>query len=321
MSTRTTARSADRRHGREPEIKPFDFRRPSTLSREHIRSMQIVQDNLARGLTTVFAGALRAVATVTVRDLAQYTYDEYVRMVPNPTLLTMLSLDSGRVGAMLELPLPLAFAATELLLGGTGAGEQPNRPMTDLELALVRNIVDLMLPEFRMSFEPVMPIEPEIVGQESNPQFAQFASPSEMVVIVSFDVKLESATGTLRLCIPFAKLQPHFDALSAANSGGNVGALEERFRVHEHLVASPVSVAATFRPAIASSRQIVELEIGDVVMLNHPTSMPLTVHVQGVTVYEATLGRVNRQLALQIQNEVPPGRERRPTSLRVSKAS
>ena len=71
MSTRTTARSADRRHGREPEIKPFDFRRPSTLSREHIRAMQIVQDNMARGLTTVFAGALRAVATVTVRDLAR----------------------------------------------------------------------------------------------------------------------------------------------------------------------------------------------------------------------------------------------------------
>jgi flagellar motor switch protein FliM len=321
MTTRTTARSADRRHGREPDIKTFDFKRPTALSREHIRAMQIVQDTMARGLTTVFAGALRAVATVNVRDLAQYTYDEYVRMVPNPTLLTMLSLDSGRVGALLEIPLTLAFAATELMLGGAGSNDQPKRPMTDLELTLMRNIVELMLPEFRVAFEPVMVIDPDILGQESNPQFAQFASPSEMVVIVSFDVKLENATGTLRMCIPFAKLQPHFDALSHANSGGNVGALEERFRVHEHLIASPVQVAATFRPAVASSRQIVDLQIGDVVMLNHPTSMPLTVHVQGVTVYEASLGRINRQLALQIQNEVPPGRERRRTTLRVSKAN
>ena len=96
MSTRPHRN--DRRHGgREPEVKPFDFKRPTTLSREHIRMMQMVQDNLARGLTTVFAGALRAVATVTALDLEQRTYDEYIRAVPNPTLLTMLSF-GGRVG-------------------------------------------------------------------------------------------------------------------------------------------------------------------------------------------------------------------------------
>lgn len=321
MNTRRNGRAVDRRHGRTPDVKPFDFKRPSTLSREHIRMMQIVQDNLSRGLTTVFAGQLRAVATVTVHGLEQCTYDEYVRMIPNPALLTMMSLRSNRVGAMLEIPLQLAFAATELLLGGPGGQEQPNRPMTDLELSLMRNIVDSMLPEFKSACESIMDIEPEIVGQESNPQFAQVAAPSEMVILLSFEVKLESAVGILRFCIPFARLQPHLDALSNANQGGaNRALIEERARLHEHVQASPVEIAAIFRPAMASSRQIMNLEIGDVLTMNHPTTMPLGVHVQGVTVYEALLGRVNRQLALQIYDEVPPGHERRRSVLRIAKA-
>lgn len=315
-------RARDRHQGRKPDIKPFDFRRPSTLSREHIRMMQMVQDNLARGLTTVFAGALRAVATVNALDLEQRTYDEYIRSVPNPTLLSMLALGAGRAGCMVELPLPIAFAATELLLGGIGAKEQPNRAMTDLELSLMRNIVDLILPEFRAAVEPVMEIEPELVAQESNPQFAQFASPSEMVILVSFDVKLEHATGVIRFCLPFAQMQPHLDALSVANQGGDSDSeIEERVRVHDHLASSPVEIAAVFRPAVASSRQIVDLKVGDVLMLNHPTTMPLTVHVQGVNVYEASLGRMSRQLAVQIQREVPLGRIPRRTTLRISKAA
>jgi flagellar motor switch protein FliM len=322
MSSRPRGRAADRFHGRKPEVKPFDFRRPSTMSREHVRMMAIVQDNLSRGLTTVFAGALRAVATVGALDLEQRTYDEYIRSVPNPTLLVMLSLGPGRPNCMLELPLPLAFAATELLLGGIGGKDQPKRPMTDLELSLMRNIVDLILPEFKLAIETVIMIDPEVLGMESNPQFAQFATPSEMVMLVSFDVKLEGSTGVVRFCLPFAQMQPHLDALSAANHGGGSDTqLEERMRVQDHLAASPVEVSAVFRPSIASSRQIVDLQVGDVILVNHPTSMPFTVHVQGVNVYEATLGRVNRQLAVQIQHDIPVGRTVKRSRVRINKAA
>ncbi len=282
----------------------------------------MVQDNLSRGLTNVFAGALRAVANVHPHELENCTYDEYIRSVPNPTLLIMLSFGSARVGCMLEMPLQLAFAATELLLGGSGGKDQPHRAMTDLEQSLMRNIIDLMLPELALAFEPLMVVEPEVVGQESNPQFAQFASPSEMVLLVPFDVKLEHATGMVRLCMPFAQMQPHLDESSAVHPGtGSETEAQERHRVHEHLSSSPVEVAAVFRPAIASSKQIVELGIGDVIMMNHPTTMPLTVHVQGVNVYEATLGRLNRQLAVQIQNDIPVGKLPRRTTLRVQKAA
>jgi flagellar motor switch protein FliM len=319
MSSTTEAQAEPELSNRD--VRLFDFRRPSTMSREHVRMIQIVQENLARGLATVFAGTLRAVTQVTPTEIEQCTYDEYNRSVPNPTLLTLLAMQHHRVGALFEMPLALAYAATELLLGGKADGAQPERAMTDLELSLMRAFVDELLPEFKTACEPIMQVEPEILGQESNPQFAQIASPSEMVILVPFKVQLESVTGTIRFCIPHTRLQPYLDAVSASNGAGTGRApVEDTVRLRDQVCLTSVELAAVLRKSNARAGQIVDLEIGDVLLLSHSTSMPLSVHVQGVNVYEATLGRVNHQLALQIFEAAEPDRDARPASLRVIKA-
>ncbi len=313
MSTTTSTRQRS-----EPQ--PFDFRRPTTLSREHVRTMQIVQETLARGFTTTLASTLRAVTNVSIASIEQRPYDEYVRELPNPTLLTLLGLPPLSGSAMLQIPLRVAYVATEMMLGGVGGANQPRRSMTDLELALMRNIVELTLPEIRYAFEPVVSVEPTILGQESNPQFAQLAAPTDMVIVASFEIKVESVTDVMTLCIPFASLQPHLEALSASKGNDSKDAERvraERQRLHDHLSASEVEARAVFRAATASSRQIVGLEVGDVLLFNHPVGMPLTLQAGGVPVLDATIGRVNRQLALQVVGPVPPDRHRRRTRLQI----
>ena len=91
----------------------------------------------------------------------------------------------------------------------------------------------------------------------------------------------------------------------------------ERARVHEHLAASEVEARAVFRSATASSRQIVGLEVGDVLLFNHPVAMPLTLQTGGVPIFDVTIGRVNRQLALQVAAPVPEDRHRRRSRLQV----
>jgi flagellar motor switch protein FliM len=314
-------RAVGGRVDRRADVRTFDFRRPSTLSRDQVRTLQIVQDNLARGLSTVFAGMLRAVSTVSPLEIEQCTYDEYLQSVPNPTLLTLLTLSADRSGSLLEIPLPLAYAAVELLLGGTANGEQPNRAMTDLELSLIRIVVDAILPEFASACHPLMEVAPEVVGVESNPQFAQVAAPSEMVILVAFEVKLEGATGAIRFCLPLAGVQPALDAMASRNGVGAGGrGPADTTRVHDHLVAAPVALTAKLRPAVARSRQILDLAIGDIVLVSHAATSPVSIEVQGVDIYEAMLGRLHRQLALEITDAVEPGHERRPARLRVIKS-
>jgi len=306
QSTTTDNSTAPARHGtsrRRGEARAFDFRRPSKLSREHVRTMQIVQETFARGFSTMLASTLRSVTQVSIRSIEQQTYDEYVREVPNPTLLTLLSLSPLSGAAILQLPLQVTFCAVELLLGGKGYAEQPARPFTDLELHLTRGIIERALPELRYAFEPVVVTEPKVMSQESNPQFAQIAAPTDMVIVVSFDIRIESVSGVATLCIPFSSLQPHLEALSAtslyaAQSVADPGAV--RSLLADHLASAPVEVNARFRPVVMSSGDILALRVGDVVPLNHPVDVPLVLTVVGVATYDATIGRLNRRVAVQV---------------------
>ncbi|MGH9135386.1 MAG: flagellar motor switch protein FliM, partial [Ilumatobacteraceae bacterium] len=291
------------------EPRPFDFRRQSKLSREHVRTLQIVQETFSRGFSTMLASHLRTVANVSIRSIEQHSYDEYVREIPNPTLLTLLSLAPLPGAAILQLPTDVAYCAVELMLGGKGYVEQPTRPFTDLELHLMRTVIDRALPDLRYAFEPVVVTEPRVMSQESNPQFAQIAAPTDMVIVVSYDIRVEATSGLATMCIPFSSLQSHLDALSATSlyaSQSMGGAEQSRQRLSEHLTEVPVEVAARFRQLEMPAHAISGLAVGDVIALNHPIDEPLTLAVDGVPTFHARIGRRNRRLAVRVEGPADP---------------
>jgi flagellar motor switch protein FliM len=300
------AKNGQRRRG---EPKPYDFRRQSTLSREHVRTMQIVQETFARGFSTMLASQLRSVTQVTIQSIEQRSYDEYVRDLANPNLITMLSLEPLNGAAIFQLPLEVAFCAIELMMGGAGHLDHPARPLTDLELQLIRGILERALPEMRYAFEPVVATEPKIMSQESNPQYAQIAAPTDMVIVVSFDIRIENVAGTATVCIPFSSLQPHLEALSATSLYGSQSMhnmAETRERLQEHIGEAPVTVSAQFRRIEMTADAIVKLRVGDVLPLSHPLDEPLTLVVGETPTYRARIGRKNRRLAMLIDGKVDP---------------
>jgi len=305
---------AARRRRSEPKL--YDFKRQSTLSREHVRTMQIVQDTFARGFSTMLASQLRSVTQVSIQAIEQRSYDEYVRDLANPNLLTLLSLEPLIGVAIFQLPLEIAFCAIELMMGGGGHPEHPGRPLTELELQLIRGILDRAMPELRYAFEPVVATEPRIVSQESNPQYAQIAAPTDMVIVVSFDIHIENVAGVATLCIPFSSLQPHLEALSATSLYGSQSLhnmAETRARLHEHLGETPVTVSAQFRPIELTADAIVKLRVGDVIPLSHPLDEPLTLIVGGTPTHRARIGRKNRRLAMLIDSKADPNTTLQPT--------
>src|SRR4051812_39276271 len=104
------------------EVRPFDFRRPNKLNRDHLRNLQIVHETFARQFTTVLSSTLRTVAHVSVTSIDQLTYDEYVRSTPNPTFLAILSTPPWTGTSAFQLPLKITLTAIDLLLGGHGKG-------------------------------------------------------------------------------------------------------------------------------------------------------------------------------------------------------
>ena len=293
--------AARRRRKSGPQL--FDFRRPSKFSRDHARALQIVNETFARQFTTILSTTLRSVSQVSVSSIDHVPYDEYVRSTPDPSFLAILSVDPLPGAGILQLPLDIAMATIDRLLGGTGEGRQPARALTDIESVLLREVVQRVLRELDYAFESLVKIETSIVQLESNPQFAQIAAASDMVVVATFDVRIGSKESTATLCLPFAVLQPVLEQVTGnmhfADRKGVDRAESER-AVAARLAVTPVDVAVRFDAVTLTSAEILSLRVGDVLPLRHPVTAPLSVCAADRVCATAVPGKKGRRLAVQI---------------------
>ena len=285
------------------EVLPFDFRRPNKFSRDHVRALQIVNETFARQTGTILSTTLRAVSTMTLSAVDQMTYDEFVRSAPNPTLLAILSLEPLNGAGILQIPMHLAMAIIDRMLGGSGSGNFPSRPLTEIEATLMRTIIDRALSELAYSYESLVELEPAIVQFESNPQFAQVAAPSDMVVVSTYETRIGGELGEISLCLPFSSLQPVLDravthSLFADRSAGDPAVI--RGAISNRIEQVPVEVSVRFGSVTLTSAEIVGLREGDVLPLHHRVEDPLTVTAVGQPMLRATPGKRGKRLAVMI---------------------
>ena len=284
-------------------MRSFDFRRPSKLNRDHVRTLEIVQEIFSRQFSTVLSSTLRAVSNVTVESIEQLSYDEYVRATPNPTHLNVLSISPLPGMALFQLPLQISFAAVDLLLGGHGRGEQPMRSLSEIEVNLMRDLVSRLMSELRYAFESVVSLEPQVILVESNPQFAQVAAPSDMIAVISFDVRVNNQQGRSTLAFPYASLSPVLDSFTgnvvfAERDAGLVAAAQQA--LERRIVETCIDVGVRFDPVRLTSEEIVGLEVGDILPLRQSVDGNLTVTLAGKPAYLGRPARRGNRLACQI---------------------
>lgn len=290
---------------RPAKVSTYDFRRPNKLNREHVRALEIVGETFARQITTVLGTSLRTGVATTMDDISQYTYDEYVRELPNPTLLTILDLPPLKGSAMFHLPATLTMAIVDRLLGGTGGGQAPSRAPTEIELRLLTNLLDRVLDRLGSAFEALVPVRPQLNRTESNPQFAQVSAPTDMVVVSAFTVKIDGVSSPISLAVPFTTLAPVLEEASNRNKlGDDELANELRLALESSLQGSGLDVRVRFDEINLTSRRVASLRPGDVLPLDQPLDKPLTVEVAGLPRFRATAGTKGKRVACLVTDTI-----------------
>lgn len=294
VTTPTRARAA--------RTRAFDFRRPNKLNRDHLRNLQIIHETFSAQFSTLLSSSLRSVCTFSVSSIEELTYDEYVRDMPIPTHLTVLSLDPLPGVGIFQLPIDAALVIVDLLLGGQGQSPpEMNRALTDIESTLMRTITERALGELSYAFESVAEIHPGIVGTESNPQFAQLAGPSDMVVVIHLMLQIgEVCETTLSLCYPYSTIKPVLTDMSAGESPRDPDVVAARERIANCLQDVAVDLSVSFEPVMIRGRDILTLRPGDVLTLGHPAGDALTAVVDGVPLFTVRPARKGKRVAAQV---------------------
>src|SRR4051794_11077154 len=282
-------------------VAPYDFRRPTKLSREHVRMLQIAYGTYARRLTTLLTSGLRQVCQVTLADISQQSYEEYVTGLENQTVMVPFTAAPLAGTGVLQFSLPVALAAVDYMLGGPG-GEQLPRTLTDIETTLVRGLLEQMASALRYSLEPIVPITPDLGAIEYNPQFVQAASATDAMIVAELDMTVGSESCRATVCMPLGPLLPLLVAQRprTTDDGDAESLAVAAHRVRERLGEVPLEVSVEFRPLTLSPARILALSPGDVLPLPHRVGVPLTLRAGGTVYANAIAGRSGSRLAALI---------------------
>jgi flagellar motor switch protein FliM len=272
------------------------------LARDQAHLLRIAMETFGRQSSTVLTTSLRVVCTLGSPVIEELSYDEYLSGLADQTVCAVIALEPWAGRSLLSFEVPTLLEVVDHQLGGPGAPEQPDRPLTDIEQALVRHLLTRMLRELSYALEPLGRVQPELHSLESNPGFVQAAAPTDPVVVARMELAIGERTSAASLCIPYATFEPVLDRLSRAqdDQARMLARRQAAERTQQRLTDVEVEVAVRFRPLRMRSALIGRLGVGDVVRLEHRTTAPLAVTSAATTFAHAVPGTSGRKLAVLI---------------------
>jgi len=287
---------------RRGEARTYDFRRPVRLAREHAHLLRVAMQTFARQSTTVLTTSLRAVCQLGGPQIEELSYDEFLSSMKDHSVCAVLSLEPWPGKALMAFDLATLLTMIDHQLGGMGSEQQPDRPLTDIEQALLRQLLNRLLNELAYALEPIAKgVRPQLLALESDARFVQAAASTDPVVVAKMDLAVGRRESHLSLCMPFAMLAPAL-ALATHHDDGDQARMRNTAatQTQRRLTEVGVDVRVRLEPVRMSSEAIGRLSVGDVVAFPHRTTQPVAVTSARTVFARAVPGASGRTLAVLI---------------------
>ena len=287
----------------EKTVKNYDFARPSKFSKDHLRTLEIIFENYGRLLSTNLPAYLRKNVQVEVMNAEANTYSEFSNALSNPVLLGVVNFAPLEANIIIELAANLGFAIVDRMLRGFGNPLEKNREYTEIELVIVERIMEVCTNLLVEPWESVVNIEPRLERIETNSQFAQFISPSEMTAIVTMNIKIGDTEGLMNVCIPYSCVEPVIDKLNtkywySAMKEDATG--EYRDNIEDIIDYAKIPVRAMLGRSSISVNDFANLQIGDVIKLDTKVDDELDVYVGNIRKFTALPGASSNSYAIRV---------------------
>ena len=297
----------------QKKIKVYDFKRPDKFSKDQIRTLYMLHENFARLLNTYLSTHLRTLVNVNVASVDQLTYEEFVRSLSNPSVISVMNMEPLKGNVILDLNPNIAFAIIDRLFGGAGDAITKIRALTDIEEAVIRKILNKTLENFKEAWQNVVKITPRLETIETNPQFTQIVPPTDMVVIITLQVKIGEVEGLINICIPYLVLEPIMSKLTTTYWVASSVAKQEH---PEQIEILQRKIKKTIVPVIVEMgtinvtvHEFLGLNIGDVLQLDTQVGEELSVVVGRKQKFWCRPGTSGKKVAVQISRMSTEGDE------------
>ena len=282
-------------------VKSYELGRQERIVRGRMPTMELINERFARYLRIGLFNYMHRSTEISVGPIRVQKYSEFVRNLVVPTNLNLIQVKPLRGTGLLVFDPSLVFLVVDNMFGGDGRFHTrvEGRDFTPTEQRIIQGMLNVVFSEYERAWKPVFEVKFEYVRSEMNTQFANIATPSEIVVAITFTVELSGNSAEMHICLPYSMVEPIRDVLYSTMHSEQA-ASDKRWTglLTQQLQLADVELVADLGTADVTLRDIVHLKTGDVIPLN--IAEKIKAAVDGIPVMECSYGVRNGVYALTI---------------------
>jgi flagellar motor switch protein FliM len=283
-------------------IRDYDMATQERIVRGRMPTLEVINERFARLLRIELFNFLRRTVEVSVGSVRIIKYSDFIHNLVVPTNLNLIQMKPLRGNALMVFDPNLVFLVVDTMFGGDGRFHTriEGRDFTQTEQRIIQRILNIVFETYSKSWDPVYPIQFEYVRSEMNTQFANIATPNEVVVAITFNVELGPASGEIHFCLPYSMIEPIRDILMSTLQGEVLGADKRWVKLMTQQVqAAEIEIVADLAKTKMQLGEVLNMKVGDVIPLH--IAEEIEGQVDGIPVMLCKYGLFNGQYALRVE--------------------
>jgi flagellar motor switch protein FliM len=294
----------------ESGVVAYDLTSQERIIRGRMPTLDIINQRFSRLFRNSLSAALRKVLDVSAVSTDTVKFGEFIKSLPVPASLHIFKMDPLRGFALLIAESKLVFALVDTFFGGTGSSAMKieGRDFTTIEQRMIKKVVLMALEELEKAWKPVHNVNISFVRSEVNPQFAAIVPPTDVVVVVIFEIEMDQVSGTITVCLPYSTLEPIIGKLRAGFQSDQLEVDQMWIRrLRERMLEAQIDVMVELGRTKITSRDLMHFKAGDIIQLDNDVSDELIIRVEGVTKFKGYPGTMKGSKAVQVSSIIARG--------------
>ena len=269
----------------ETDVGAYDLTSQDKIIRGRLPTLDIINSMFSRLFRSTFSSLMRKSVDVSVVSTDSIKFGEFLRSLPLPSSLHVFRMGPFRGHGLLVIESKLVFTVVDNFFGGTGNTEAKvtGRDFSFIEIRMIKNVVLAALEDFEKAWKPVHPVTTTYVRSEVNPQFAAIVPPADLVLVLNFDIEMETITGSLTICLPFASIEPVLPKLKAQFQSEELEVDQVWVkRLRAELLLTEVETVVELGSTEVTPAELLKFKVGDTLMLREDAGDPVVVKIEGI---------------------------------------
>lgn len=286
-------------------IKDYDLSSQERIVRGRMPAMEIINERFTRNMRIGLFNLIRRSPEISVGPVKVQRYSAFLRELAVPTNFNIMAIRPLRGNGLIVCDPTFIFTVIDTLYGGTGKYQTriEGRDFSATEQMVINRLVELISQEYAKAWKGIYPLELVYQRSEMQPQFANIATPSEIVIATSFRLEIGEMVGAIHFCLPYATLEPVREVLYSSTQGDSMEVDRRWVNVlTQEIQAAEVTLVAELATADATVEQLIAMKKGDFIELEREPQIQAT--IDGVPIFACHYGTHNSKYAIRIDSSL-----------------